>query len=136
MVNKIETFQIEFILLIMDFKEGNVYLFWFRKNVHCEGTFVTYDSFNKPLFRNIIYGHSYHEYKDVKLNIYNQYNYKFFNACQFNNDTQIGTFDFNNYNYKFYDAEKVKNGQNAIKNMEKRSLDIVLKLIVNEHFEW
>jgi hypothetical protein len=120
----------------MDFKEGRVYLFWFRKNVHCEGTFVTYDSSNKPLFRNIIYGHRYHEFKDIKFDNYNEYNYKFFNSCKFNNDTQIGAFDFNNYDYKFYDAEKVKNGQNAINNMERRTVNMILKRLVNEEFEW
>ena len=119
----------------MDFKEGKVYLFYFRKNVHCcEGTFVKYDSSNKPLFRNIIYGHNLS--KDVKFHNYNEYNYHFSNSCKFNNDTQIGTFDFNNYNYKFYDAEKVKNGQNAINNMERRAVNMILKRLVNENFEW
>ena len=39
--------------------------------------------------------------------------------------------------YTFHDIKKVKeNGKKAIQNMEKRSLDIVLKRLVNEHFEW
>jgi len=37
----------------------------------------------------------------------------------------------------FHDVEKIKdNSKCAIQNMEKRSLDLVLKRIVNEHFEW
>lgn len=39
--------------------------------------------------------------------------------------------------YTFHDIKKVKeNGKKAIQNMEKRSLDMVLKRLVNEHFEW
>lgn len=39
--------------------------------------------------------------------------------------------------YTVHDIEKVKeNGKQAIKNMEKRALDLVLKRLVNEHFEW
>jgi len=37
----------------------------------------------------------------------------------------------------FHDVEKVKdNRKKAIQNMEKRALDIILKRLVNEHFEW
>lgn len=37
----------------------------------------------------------------------------------------------------FHDIEKLKeNKTNAIQNMEKRSLDKILKRLVNEHFEW
>ena len=36
-----------------------------------------------------------------------------------------------------YDLEEIrKNGQRARQAMEKRSLDMVLKRLVNEHFEW
>jgi len=39
--------------------------------------------------------------------------------------------------YTFHDIKKVKeNGKKAIQSMEKRSLDMVLKRLVNEHFEW
>ena len=37
----------------------------------------------------------------------------------------------------FHDVEKVKeNSKTATQIMEKRSLDMVLKRLVNEHFEW
>jgi hypothetical protein len=39
--------------------------------------------------------------------------------------------------YTFHDVDQVKeNKKNAIHRMEKRSLDMVLKRLVNEHFEW
>lgn len=38
--------------------------------------------------------------------------------------------------YTFHDIDQVKeNGKKVIQNMEKRSLDMVLKRLVNEHFE-
>jgi hypothetical protein len=45
------------------------------------------------------------------------------------------------YYYKpddeFYDVEKVrKNAQRAIQSMEQRTLDIILKQLVNEEFQW
>lgn len=37
----------------------------------------------------------------------------------------------------FHDVEKIKdNRKKAIQNMEKRALDKILKILVNEHFEW
>ena len=39
--------------------------------------------------------------------------------------------------YTFHDVDQVKeNKKKAIENMEKRTLDMVLKRLVNEHFEW
>jgi hypothetical protein len=39
--------------------------------------------------------------------------------------------------YTFHNVDEVKeNGKKAIQNMEKRSLDMILKRLVNEHFEW
>lgn len=36
-----------------------------------------------------------------------------------------------------YDLEEIReNGQRARQNMEKRSLDMILKRLVNENFEW
>lgn len=38
---------------------------------------------------------------------------------------------------KFYDLEEIReNGKKAIQAMEQRSLNIILKRIVNENFEW
>ena len=38
---------------------------------------------------------------------------------------------------KFYDAEEIRLvAQKARENMEKRSLDIILKRVVNEEFQW
>jgi hypothetical protein len=39
--------------------------------------------------------------------------------------------------YTFHDVEKVKeNGKRAIQSMEKRAVNMVLKRLVNETFEW
>ena len=39
--------------------------------------------------------------------------------------------------YTFHNITTVKeNGKKAIQNMEKRALDKILKILVNEHFEW
>jgi neutral trehalase len=39
--------------------------------------------------------------------------------------------------YTFYDVEEIrKNAKKARQSMEKRSLDIVLKKVVNENFQW
>ena len=37
----------------------------------------------------------------------------------------------------FYDLEEIReNGEKARQSMEQRSLDIILKRLVNEHFQW
>lgn len=39
--------------------------------------------------------------------------------------------------YTFYDVEEIRdNGKKARQSMEKRSLDLILKKIINENFEW
>jgi len=38
--------------------------------------------------------------------------------------------------YNFYDHKKVIDGKKAKRNMEKRALDMILKRLVNEDFEW
>ena len=43
----------------------------------------------------------------------------------------------NFHNYIYYDYEMIKDNANkAIVSFEKRTLDIILKKIVNEHFQW
>jgi hypothetical protein len=38
---------------------------------------------------------------------------------------------------EFYDAEKIRErAQSAIQSMEQRSLNIILKRLVNEEFQW
>ena len=54
----------------------------------------------------------------------------------FSLDHYINRADFHKTDI-FYDVEKVKeNSKNAIQNMEKRALNKILKILVNEHFEW
>lgn len=38
--------------------------------------------------------------------------------------------------YNYYDVHKINNAKKARYDMEKRALDIILKRLVNEHFEW
>ena len=38
--------------------------------------------------------------------------------------------------YNYYDVHKINNAKKARYNMEKRALDIILKRLVNENFEW
>jgi hypothetical protein len=40
------------------------------------------------------------------------------------------------HDYYYYDIERIKNAQYARRNMEQRSLSMILKKIVNEEFEW
>lgn len=45
--------------------------------------------------------------------------------------------EFYKYNTIFYDLKEIKeNGKKARQHMEQRALDIVLKRLVNENFEW
>ncbi len=103
-----------------ELKEGTVYLIrsMYNTKFHYEGTFSKYDT-NDSNQLSI--------FKDVSMYSKN-YNY-----C-------LGTYPkaqfYNNEPYKYYHAEKVKNGQKSIQNMEKRALDLVLKRLVNENFEW
>jgi len=38
--------------------------------------------------------------------------------------------------YNYYDVCKMNNAKKARYDMEKRALDMILKRLVNEHFEW
>lgn len=38
--------------------------------------------------------------------------------------------------YNYYDVHKINNAKKARYDMEKRALDIILKRLVNENFEW
>jgi hypothetical protein len=121
------------------FKEGEVYLFRFIQypDWHYEGTFVqykmTYSYKMVPVFRKIIC--CYKIDRGAKYDKYSDSNYRFIDCHKVDNDTQLGIFGLDE-NYKYYDAKKVKNGQNAINNMEKRAVNMILKRLINENFEW
>ena len=46
-------------------------------------------------------------------------------------------FSFFSKHFEFYDLEEIReNAQRAIQSFEKRTLNLILKRLVNEHFEW
>jgi hypothetical protein len=95
-----------------------------------------YKCFWKGIFRG-----EYQRYYDTGPNLTFVYCIRTFNSSVTNEGTfslgyYINRADFHKTDI-FYDLEKVKeNSKKAIQNMEKRSLDMVLKRLVNEHFEW
>jgi len=100
-------------------KKGKSY----KRGYHYEGDFVRCD-LEQYIFNNVICYHSknpmlFHHYVDLYCN----------------GDQSNLTVLFEK-NYNFYDAEKVKNAKRARQCMEKRSLDMILKRLVNEEFEW
>ena len=121
----------------MELKEGTVYIIRSKFNKspkfnksHFEGTFIrrqTRTDSNELFYRfeNVI---CYTTRKPVYL-------YHYIDAyCMGDCESNLtGLFDTNN---NFYDAEKVKSAKKAFQSMEKRSLDMVLKRLVNENFEW
>ncbi len=62
----------------------------------------------------------------------------FINLTNYANNEIYNRFIIYHYtNYYYYDLEEIKiNAKKARQNMEKRALDLVLKRLVNKHFEW
>ena len=103
-----------------ELKEGTIYLIrsMYNTKFHYEGTFSKYET-NESNQSSI--------FRDVSMYSKN-YNYALgtYPKAQFQD----------NEPHKYYDAEKIYNATKAIQNMEKRALDLVLKRLVNEDFEW
>jgi hypothetical protein len=123
----------------MDLKEGTVYLIRndTEKYRHFEGTFNEYNiipipsseaSIVAPKFLNCFL---YHRNHLEKVDTYSDSNYS--KSSEFNPINifcdPIGT--------RYYDAEKVKNGQKAIQQRERRTINMILRrLIGDDCFEW
>jgi hypothetical protein len=59
------------------------------------------------------------------------------NSCRFSSILRCNLLFLPKNLYTFHDVEKVKeNGKRAIQSMEKRALDMILKRLVNDDFEW
>jgi len=66
------------------------------------------------------------------------------NTCASFNDVIVhySVYTYDNYiinhykDYRYYDIEKINNAKMARQHMEERALKIILKRLVNEHFEW
>jgi len=95
----------------------------YKSKYHFEGDFVGCEA-DQYTFNNVI------GYSSRKSALFHHYVDLYRNVGQSN---LTALFD---KNYNFYDANKVKNAKKARQSMEKRSLDMVLKRLVNEEFEW
>lgn len=115
-----------------ELKEGTVYLIRniYEKNWHYEGKFTRYETniSNKlcMVFRDV---NVYTRREDVKHNHYCGDNYKCFKTSPY--------VIFHTDVYEYYDYEKVKNGQNAIQNRERRTINMIIRRFIgDETFEW
>jgi hypothetical protein len=125
---------------LLDLKEGNIYLirYNFDKYRHFEGTFIEYLTINGELNPKFINCLCY--IRQVQhIDHYSDSDY-----CI--SDYQNDRFPINVFSSatraSFYDAEKVKtfdkvkNLQKSIESRERRSVNMILKRLVNEDFEW
>jgi hypothetical protein len=106
--------QKEYIIYLTAYKEDKLIQFY-------KGTFRGHYYMKDKLLFNNVTEKTYHaegnsRYVSIKIN----------DIMLFHKDV-----------YTFHDTEIVKeNAKNAIQRMENRALDMVLKRLVNEHFEW
>ena len=118
----------------MELKEGTVYLIRHNDNKyrHFEGTFKRYTILNNtvyPAFKNFI---KYRCKVSTNIKHYDDSNY-----YEHTDDFPYIEVLIDFKNTTFYDSKKVKNGQKAIQNRERRTVNMILRrLIGDEHFEW
>ena len=100
----------------MDLKEGTIYLI--RYKVHKNHVFTgTFKCFVK--------------------NTHNITNANFINVTTYYSRDISHELSFYNYtDYNYYDVCKMNNAKKAKYDMESRALNMILKRLVNEHFEW
>ena len=110
----------QYIMYLTDYKED-------RFTNFCKGMFRGVHSISKYLiFINVIEKETYPE-EILYLG----------NRCRQTALVRKDLMFVENDAYTFHDLDQLKeNKKKAIESMEKRSLDIVLKRLVNEHFEW
>ena len=100
----------------MDLKEGNIYIIRFK--------------YNKT---RIFVG----TFKCFVNNTHNKMNANFINVATHYSNYISDELSFYNYtDYNYYDVCKLNNAKKARHDMEKRALNIVLKRLVNEEFDW
>lgn len=92
-------------------------------------------------FNDLVYGREYYiicnceKYKGI----FYDYKYSYMSGYKdtyawFHNETLL---DFYTDDDEFYDVEKIRgNAQKAIQSMEQRSLNMILKRLVNEELQW
>lgn len=102
----------------MDLKEGTIYLIRHKHNDDKKRVFT-------GIFKRFV--------KDAYCN---KMNAEFINVtCYYKKSTSDLTF-WNYTDYNYYDVCKMNNAKKARHDMEKRALDMILKRLVNEYFEW
>ena len=126
---------------VVDLKQGNVYLirYIFDKYRHYEGTFSEHRIINGKLDTKFINLVCY-----LRTNVEHFDHYSDSNYCisHYPNDSAPIVIFSNTIKCRYYDAvkvktfDKVKNLQKAIQSRERRSVNMILKRLVNEHFEW
>lgn len=100
----------EYIMYLTAYKEEKLLNF-------CKGTFDGLDDYDKVIFDDVV------EIKSVPGELGHILRWE----CMF----------LPKHLFTFHAVENVKeNGKRAIQNMEKRALDIILKRLINETFEW
>jgi hypothetical protein len=124
MVLKIDNILIYFFILKMQLKMNTVYAVDTQYETFI-GTYRGQVSNNYMRFKNILW--------DVKVRIKNKSDV---NSHVKRSPILVQYVSINNYD-NVYDLDKIKdNAKKAKEQMEKRALDIVLKGLVNEHFQW
>ena len=96
-----------------ELKEGKTYIIIYTRDTRSKfiGTFCNYiRDTTSASFNNVVVHYSIYVYDNFVINHYKD--------------------------YRYYDVEKINNAKNARENFEKRSLDIILKKLINENFEW
>jgi len=100
----------------MDLKEDTIYIIRYK------------------LYKDRIYTGTFKCFVKYTHNIMNA---KFTNVSTHYSRDICDELSFYNYtDYHYYDVHKINNAKKARHDMEKRALDIVLKRLVNENFEW
>ena len=125
---------------LLDLKQGSVYLFRYvyDKYRHYEGTFSEHLTINgqlSPEFINCLCYIRQVEHID-------HYSDSDYCISHYQNDSNPNRIFCDPVRTRYYDAEKVKmfdklkNLQKAIESRERRTVNMILKRLVNEHFEW
>ena len=101
----------------MDLKEGTLYIIRFKhdKKRIFVGTFKCFINHTKGDKKNANFTNVTAHYTNHISNELSFYNYT---------------------DYNYYDVCKLNNAQKARHDMERRAIDMVLKRVVNEEFEW
>ena len=122
-------------------KQGSVYLIRHDRDKyrHYEGTFSEIRTINGKLSPEFINCVCY-----IRIHVENIDHYSDSNYCRshYRNDLNPNRIFCDRIRTRYYDAvkvktfDKVKNLQNAIQSRERRSVNMILKSLVNEDFEW